>query len=266
MISTSYEVEILTPCFCAGANQAEAEIRVPSIRGQLRWWFRALGGSYDQEKEVLGGVHGDGGAKASAVVVRISNYRRGPEWQPFPVSPNAPESYVWYYASISSEKTRWTKKGNVPPRSVFTLHIICRRKLDEALARSLNEAVESFLRFGGLGLRTTRGLGALHCATHTVDEAALGLLRDNGFRVRLVEGSFNDMRAALAEAGRLLKEEFRSRHKSTTESALGWSSGKDRQASAVRFRVVRMGDQQLRLLIYEAPHERVLAENHSLII
>lgn len=266
MISTSYQVEVLTPCFCAGANQSEAEIRVPSIRGQLRWWFRALGGSYDQENEVFGGVHGDGGAKASAVVVRISNYRRGPEWQPFRVSQNAPESYVWHYVSASSRGARWTKQGNVPPGSVFTLHIVCRRKLDEPLARLLDEAVESFLRFGGLGLRATRGLGALHCATLTVDEAALGLLSDREFRVRWVEGSFRDIRAALAEAGRLLKEDFRSRHKSTTESALGWSSGKARQASAVRFRVVRMGDQQLRLLIYEAPHERVLAGNYPSII
>ncbi len=57
MIIKTYNIELLTPCFCAGADQTKAEIRAPSIRGQLRWWFRALGGTPQGEKEVFGGVH-----------------------------------------------------------------------------------------------------------------------------------------------------------------------------------------------------------------
>jgi CRISPR-associated protein Cmr1 len=39
------EVEFVTPCFLGGAdNKTTAEWRGPSIRGQLRWWFRAVAG------------------------------------------------------------------------------------------------------------------------------------------------------------------------------------------------------------------------------
>ena len=50
-----YTVELITPCFCAGADQTTAEIRAPSIRGELRWWFRVLGGTPEQERAVFGG-------------------------------------------------------------------------------------------------------------------------------------------------------------------------------------------------------------------
>ena len=39
----TFEVEFVTPCFLAGAEE-KAEWRAASIRGQLRWWFRAVGG------------------------------------------------------------------------------------------------------------------------------------------------------------------------------------------------------------------------------
>ena len=51
------DIELLTPTFCRGAYQDTPEIRVPSIRGMVRWWFRALGGSADDEKSAFGGLN-----------------------------------------------------------------------------------------------------------------------------------------------------------------------------------------------------------------
>jgi CRISPR-associated protein Cmr1 len=39
-----FQVEFVTPCFLGGAR-GTAEWRSASIRGQLRWWFRAVGGA-----------------------------------------------------------------------------------------------------------------------------------------------------------------------------------------------------------------------------
>jgi len=45
MKEATVHVDIVTPCFLGGANQAAgAEWRAQSIRGQLRWWFRAVTG------------------------------------------------------------------------------------------------------------------------------------------------------------------------------------------------------------------------------
>jgi CRISPR-associated protein Cmr1 len=41
---TKIDLEFVTPAFLSGADQKVAEWREPSIRGQLRWWFRAIAG------------------------------------------------------------------------------------------------------------------------------------------------------------------------------------------------------------------------------
>lgn len=64
------EVELVTPCISSGVDQSVAEFRAPSIRGELRSWFRWLGGSRDEEQAVFGGVHGEA-PSASQVIVRV---------------------------------------------------------------------------------------------------------------------------------------------------------------------------------------------------
>ena len=36
--------EVVTPLFCPGADQLRPEIRPPSGRGAMRFWYRALAG------------------------------------------------------------------------------------------------------------------------------------------------------------------------------------------------------------------------------
>ena len=64
------QVELVTPCFLSGADQTSAELRAAAIRGQLRWWFRA----------VAGGVFGGDLAKtkASETMVFGATDRRSP--------------------------------------------------------------------------------------------------------------------------------------------------------------------------------------------
>ncbi len=75
-----YKMTCLTPCFCAGADQTKAEIRAASIRGELRWWYRALGGTADCETKLFGNVAGK--ARASAVAIRVSTVENGKQWKP----------------------------------------------------------------------------------------------------------------------------------------------------------------------------------------
>ena len=42
MESQEFEVEIVTPLFLGGADPNKAELRAPSIKGALRFWWRAL--------------------------------------------------------------------------------------------------------------------------------------------------------------------------------------------------------------------------------
>jgi len=98
MMPETYNLTFITPCFFAGANQAVAELRTSAIRGQLRWWFRALGGAPEQECAVFGATAGDNG-RASAVQVRADVVQHGPDW--IPASMNAGPA-VWTFTGAQN--------------------------------------------------------------------------------------------------------------------------------------------------------------------
>jgi CRISPR type III-B/RAMP module RAMP protein Cmr1 len=271
MKQQTYTLEFLTPCFCAGADQAVAEIRAPAIRGQLRWWFRALGGSSADEREIFGGVAGT--ANASALTVRVSNFNKIGVWSPPPVSQNSPDSYVWHFASVSgkapgsgakSTGPRWTSSGAIAPKSTFRIALIQRRPLAPGQQQRLDEAIRCFLQLGALGLRITRGLGAFACQEEPFTPAALDPLSTRGFTHELRNGTFATVDAMTLEIGRLVKGTRKAngwtisdKQKLSTPSPLGASS--ERQTSAVYFRPVRLkGETDLLLVVFQAPDERVL--------
>src|SRR5437667_3497499 len=82
MNNGTFHIELITPCFCGGAEpERQAEIRAPSIRGQLRWWFRTLGGFKslegkmsvrEQEAMIFGSTAGEE-AQAGKLIVRVRN-------------------------------------------------------------------------------------------------------------------------------------------------------------------------------------------------
>ncbi|NLH73751.1 MAG: type III-B CRISPR module RAMP protein Cmr1 [Verrucomicrobia bacterium] len=81
MKTSTFLFEVITPCFCGGAEpEKQAEIRAPSIRGHLRWWFRTLGGFKslaargmtirDQESLIFGTTAGNEG-RAGRLMLRV---------------------------------------------------------------------------------------------------------------------------------------------------------------------------------------------------
>jgi len=156
----SGELKFITPTFLAGADQGRPEIRVPSIRGELRWWFRALGATPADETAVFGGVHG--GAVRSAVVIRVSNVKlvMGPDVS---APPNSVMGYLYYFATVSGrvKGIRSSAGHYADVGSSFGLNISLRSDLESVHEEMLRNAIAHFLRYGCLGLRSTRGCGAL---------------------------------------------------------------------------------------------------------
>ena len=54
-IEATYRVT--TPMFCGGANQREPELRLPSFKGVLRFWWRAL--AWSRLKGDLAAIKGE---------------------------------------------------------------------------------------------------------------------------------------------------------------------------------------------------------------
>lgn len=261
-------LKLITPCFCAGADQQRAEIRVPSIRGQLRWWFRVLGGNQEQERKVFGGISSqceDSQPVASNVRLRVAEVKNiiGNE-NDLPKTNNDPLGYLLYYARIAGNREsiyRFREGGWLAPDSSFILQASFRQPLEKPEADLFDHSWESFLLLGSLGLRQTRGFGAMATdSPHTWDnfrqscrtacpsikkwyvvnndnkplfyntskeamiqlEAALGWIRQNGFSA----GRYGDNPTPLGKSAR------------------------GRQASALHLRPVLLKEGYLPLLYY----------------
>jgi CRISPR type III-B/RAMP module RAMP protein Cmr1 len=279
------KLTFITPCFCAGAEHTIAEIRPSALRGELRWWFRCLGGTKQQEAEVFGSMAGEG--NAGKVQVRVSNFQRSENLHsPTFVSPNDAESYHHYLLTAPNDKgisRMWKtppnvaakQKGSVRPESQiptgsnFTITIRTLRSIhDVEAARTFEKAVDCTFEFGSIGYRKTRGFGAWRrdgtLPTRSDLEAKLKSLLELGFSYELAQGGSPDSMVVFHQIeGRLKGDRLRNtglrlNHKAKDPTPLGYSSGKGkRQTSAVLFRpiafVTKKGATQYELLILQAP-------------
>ena len=272
-----YHLELITPCFCAGADAAAAEIRAPSIRGELRWWFRALGGSSVDEAAIFGTAAGYEGS-ASSVRLAIADFTAGPSWVPPNVNQNEAQSYTWHYARESGKPAnsgrqatgpRWQAKGAIPPASTFNLIVTQIRPLGER-QKPFDLALSAFLSFGTIGLRSTRGLGAFTCneAKHWRD--LIEPLTQQGFlfALRQQPDSFQSWESALKDWSAWLRYKLRNPANGGVKADKFSSLGgiQPRQASAVRFRPIKLPTGQFTWLALEAPHGRVLGRQAATIL
>lgn len=276
MTRQTYDLEIITPCFCAGADPAQAEIRAPSIRGQLRWWFRVLGGSKKDEAYLFGSVSGDENSNSSSVRITVSDFKKGPIWSPPTIDQYSPQNYTWHFAAASGKLAnagpkatgpRWQQHGLIPPKSTFRITITILRSIEKVTQDRFWLAVDAFLAFGTLGLRSTRGLGAVACATSRSWKELISPLEHAGFTiaVRQQPETFPTWESALRDWSSWLRYKFRKEHKAERFSSLGGIIPR-RQASAVRFRPVLLPSGQFTWLALEAPHERTLGQKTSRLL
>jgi CRISPR type III-B/RAMP module RAMP protein Cmr1 len=160
-----YDLKFITPAFCSGADQSKAEIRATSIIGELRWWFRVVNGC-ENESALFGGI-ADGKAKKSKITVRILNKNIISDVKDLPsMRMGQPLSYLLYYANVSGKTTgekhgpRFKQNGFLSPGTTFSLLISTRNNLSETLQIQFEQALNAFLTFGSIGLRSTRTCGA----------------------------------------------------------------------------------------------------------
>jgi CRISPR/Cas system CMR-associated protein Cmr1 (group 7 of RAMP superfamily) len=239
------DLELLTPCFCRGAYRDQPEIRVPSIRGMVRWWFRALGGTPQEEKALFGGVHG--GAAASRLVFRVSQIvarKANPDPPTLPHKAGGQASPQAAFAPDGSFRLTVTSRLNQIPQD---------------LAHRVEAALEVWTLLGALGLRANRGGGCLWPVGDAAPQDAAGL------RTRLNASGCNwpvylagTLVGQTAEQLRAAATDTVSEPKNVFGSAHGM-----RLASPLKIKVVRL-ENQLRLLITARQEEIIMQAQQSL--
>jgi CRISPR/Cas system CMR-associated protein Cmr1 (group 7 of RAMP superfamily) len=173
-----YTLNLLTPCFCSGSDQTKAEIRAPSVRGHLRWWFRTLGGFTshpgsvrEQEAAVFGATAGDEG-HASLLVIRVSLLcsSAAKNADQMGASLHEPKGYLLF-------PLRGKSHGVIESGS-FKLDVQWRG--DRAMWPGIQALVTVFGHLGSLGFRSRRGYGALAHTSAFDLKAALLCFKTSG--------------------------------------------------------------------------------------
>ena len=149
----------------AGHNDVEDPFRIPSIRGQLRFWWRAtIGGRYQDESKLREAEAAIWGSteQASRVRLRMLYADRGSER----VAAGLGADGRWQkeqpdYALFPAQEDR-KHIGKLYFGGRFRLEVAA----EEAVLPDVDAALWAWVTFGGIGGRTRRGAGSLFCAPY----------------------------------------------------------------------------------------------------
>mgnify|MGYP001612881573 CR=1 FL=1 len=177
-----FEIETITPMFLAGADQSKAELRAASIKGLLRFWWRALQAESDlnilreRESQIFGSsddklgggssfsmrITYEGTVKTSKENLPKQNISVTSKGRTFPVN------ILEYLAYGTCEYNREVKKNvmtrdYIMPRQKFNilLHI-----KEEKYTSELLKSLFVFNLFGGIGSRSRNGFGSFAIANN----------------------------------------------------------------------------------------------------
>jgi len=164
MIHTIFKLTLLTPLFSRGSydvtSAESAEIRAPSIRGQLHHWLRQLNYGPVLERAIFGAVQKGFGDEdkpsASKIVIRVANIQG---------QQGTPATLPHKSDGLASHKAAHL------PSTTFDLHVLERLGgLAPEAQVAFNRTLQAWLLVGSLGLRSTRAGGSFQW-----DEAPLDI-------------------------------------------------------------------------------------------
>jgi CRISPR type III-B/RAMP module RAMP protein Cmr1 len=169
MISTASHLVLLTPAFLGGARpDLEAELRVPAIRGQLRWWFRTLGGFValhdmpvaEQERCVFGTVTKER-RQASPLILRLQAPNRTTLSSRVVKTPEELQAALGPASGYLLYPLQRKNRAVFDPSHLPQFDLIYSWRGDRALWDSVQALVHLLGHWGSLGFRSRRAMGAL---------------------------------------------------------------------------------------------------------
>lgn len=156
------ECEVVTPLFLGGADRKSVELRTASIKGILRFWWRAIYGSDDldkmkkRESEIFGSTD-----KKSNLILQIaeSNIKISSE------KLNRSGFHILNYLAYGYDDNSGNIRQHIEPKSTFKILIKVDENYKDESRNYYDEIMTSFsamICLGGIGMRSRSGLGSLY--------------------------------------------------------------------------------------------------------
>jgi len=182
-----FRVQLVTPCFLGGAVK-QAEWRAASLRGQLRWWYRAVAGAVyagdlarvrEGEERIFGSTRRSAALRVRALNPPValegnaqsfgdprSEKQLAEIWgDPEAAArlrlregyPSRPLHYLGY-GPVAGGKV---ERSYLPAKAETCFELQWSRPVEEELRRLFDRALWAWLHLGGLGARNRKGFGSL---------------------------------------------------------------------------------------------------------
>lgn len=191
--------EIVTPMFLGGAEHDAQGIRSASIKGALRFWWRALNWSpclfrangneeealrllHQQEAQLFGlAASKDAGGQGVFLLQSSAAGTIRPDAQPFPELSRQP-GLRYLLGQGLADRTGLTR-NTLPAKSGFTVRLLFRNTINEEQIQSVRNALLMFGLLGGLGSRARHGLGSVAIKDWSIKDGALPRTRSDYAKV-----------------------------------------------------------------------------------
>lgn len=259
----------LTAGFPHGAYQSQGfnqpDLRGPSVKGQLRWWFDALHGTGEarcngSEDKIFGGLKiphpgSKPGPEASRIAIRI-----------IPLSGEITPLETHILPHKPDPADRGPKKA-IPPGTRFIVSLLPRREaLSDREQQQLERVLDAWLLLGAVGQRANRAAGSLWpegapASAEEYIERAAELLKGSKLRCAVLPGAFGtDEQKVRQAAGDILDGPVVSVQRGSWSAKVvepWWPFGaaNDRKPSPLKLRAALLG-QELRLVaIWDARYQ-----------
>jgi len=156
MKKITFHCQTITPMFLSGADGTTPELRPPSIKGAMRFWWRAMNGHLPlaelkkEEVKIFGGSYKDENGKEvsmrSKIQLRIDNHAK------------AEKNLKTSFQKVLVHKKETFTKNAFEPKQSFNIVFTANDEQSELLVKCLFPLV---CILGGFGNRARRGMGSL---------------------------------------------------------------------------------------------------------
>lgn len=196
MVERTYEIRLVTPMFGGGVKAGEPDSLMPfrasSIRGHLRFWWRATCGAclepnelFERESQIWGNVTAPSRVDVAVLNARAANpvscaqYRLNHagkqrlNWNP-PFQNSALQYVAFPFQGESPARGAAAKPpAKMIENGTFELRI----RMPMEFETEVTAALKFWIAFGGLGARTRRGCGSLYSAELSPTDRTAASLR-----------------------------------------------------------------------------------------
>lgn len=162
MNQITMELEAITPVFIAGADQRNIEsegLRPATLRGLMRWWFRAMAGGMTSIKPMQRLENSVFGSTTNKSTINVMSVPKPGESKMVQIGQVVSSNrYLWF--SLAMQAKRNERNLCYAPKSKFRISLMSRDEGSKEL-RVATGALWALLYLGGVGSRMRRGGGSM---------------------------------------------------------------------------------------------------------